>query len=181
MAMDRYTGFLSTIVSKKRFGAALVSAWLSGLCGLSSAVAHGPFRDHPPIYSDADLIPSIGSNVPGYRERYNRPRYLGGKIAYHLSPTSQEAMNWHRSVHRGYYANHAPRMEDKYFYPKPWEALTVGSRVPVSTPAAEQATDASASEVTEEIPSPEGRRDSDRNHVNDELPPPETSLPAPNP
>jgi hypothetical protein len=180
--MDRHYRFLCIFRAEKRFGLALLLALPCGWFGASSSDAHGPFRDHPPVYSDRDLIPSIGSNVPSYRERYNRPRYLGGKIAYHLSPTSQEAMSWHRSAHRGYYANHAPRMEDKYFYPKPWEVFTVGPRVPVKSEVGEPQTDApSGSPASEIIPSPEGKRDNDRNHANDEFPAADAILPVPNP
>lgn len=55
---------------------------------------------------------------------------MAGKIAYYISPTSQEAMSWHEHVHRGSYRNHAGRIEDLYIYPKPWEVLTVGPRTP---------------------------------------------------
>ena len=45
-----------------------------------------------------------------YRRRYNRPKYLGGKIAYHIAPSSQEAMAWHEAEHLGAYKNHRPRI-----------------------------------------------------------------------
>lgn len=63
-----------------------------------------------------------------YRERYNRPRYVGGKIAYYIAPSSQEGMAWHEHKHRGSYRNHAGPVFKSYNYPKPWEALQVGPR-----------------------------------------------------
>lgn len=102
------------------------------LIAVNPALSHFPDREKQTVRPRIDVIPPLGTHLPSYRERYNRPTYLGGKIAYWLEPTSQEAMNWHRSAQRGYYANHAPRMEDRYYYPKPWEVLTVGPRVPAS-------------------------------------------------
>jgi hypothetical protein len=96
-----------------------------------SAHAHFPHYESKPVHPRIDVIPPLGNRIPSYRERYNRPTYIGGKIAYLIEPSSQEAMSWHRSAHRGYYANHSPRMEDRYFYPKAWEVLTVGPRVPL--------------------------------------------------
>ena len=63
-----------------------------------------------------------------YRARYNRPRYLGGKIAYTIAPSSQEAMSWHEHVHRGTYKRHEGPIYKQYFYPKPWEVLNVRPR-----------------------------------------------------
>ena len=68
--------------------------------------------------------------LPSYRERYNRPRYIGGKIAYHIAPSSQEAMSWHENHHRGSYRNHAGPTVRNFRFPKPWEVLPVGPRTP---------------------------------------------------
>ena len=85
----------------------------------------------PPYWWRIEPIPPLGNNLPlSYRARYNRPTFIGGKIAYYSSPTSQEAMSWHEHVHRGSYRNHAGYIEDVYMYPKPWEVLTVGPRDP---------------------------------------------------
>lgn len=106
-----------------------VATLLLAICG--PAVAHEPLFT-PPLCGYADPIPPVGNNLPlSYRARYNRPRYIGGKIAYHIAPSSQEAMTWHDSVHRGDYAQHAPWSQPLYIYPKPWEVLPVGPRTPV--------------------------------------------------
>jgi len=88
-----------------------------------------------------DPIPPLGTHLPdSYRRRYNRPSYVGGKIAAKIAPSSQEAMAFHRAESLGLYDNngikglangkHCPpqRVEQHYFYPKPWEALAVGPR-----------------------------------------------------
>lgn len=137
--MDRFVCQRSAKIA--RLG--LFVGMVSGLVVASPSLAHHPDAANHPVRPRIDVIPPLGNCLPSYRERYNRPTYLGGKIAYCIAPSSQEAMSWHRSVHRGYYANHAPRMEDYYLYPKPWEALVVGPRVPVgdSDRAAQPATD----------------------------------------
>lgn len=100
------------------------------LCG--PAAAHEPLVKPPPVGYRFEPIPPLGNNLPlSYRARYNRPRYIGGKIAYHIAPSSQEAMTWHDAVHRGDYANHAGWSQPLYLYPKPWEALPVGPRKPL--------------------------------------------------
>jgi hypothetical protein len=82
-----------------------------------------------PVRPIIDVIPPLGNNLPlSYRARMNRPSYLSGRIAYTIEPSSQEAMAWQRAWERGYYANHAPRMETHYIYPKPWEVLGVGAK-----------------------------------------------------
>jgi len=96
-----------------------------------SARAGHPEYDNIPVHQRVEPIPPLANLLPSYRYRYNRPTYLGGRISYFIAPSSQEAMAWHRAVHRGYYANHAPRMEDRYFSPKPWQVFTVGRRVPI--------------------------------------------------
>ena len=110
---------------------ALITGLLTALLSSAPSLAHFPDAADRPVHVRPSLR-SPGYYISSFRERYNRPTYIGGKIAYWIEPTSQEAMSWHRSVHRGYYANHAPRMEDRYFYPKPWEGIAVGARVPVS-------------------------------------------------
>ncbi|PAY20612.1 hypothetical protein CKO51_05175 [Rhodopirellula sp. SM50] len=97
----------------------------------SVATAHHPDRECQPVRQRVDLIGPMGNRLdPSYRRVYNRPTYWGGKIAYLIAPTSQEAMAWHRAEHAGAYE--APkkhmRLEQHYFYPKPYHALTVGPR-----------------------------------------------------
>lgn len=116
--------------------AGLIVFPVAAIFSMAPALAHHPDHENMPVHQRVEPIPSWLNNIPSHRERYNRPRYVGGKIAYWIAPSSQEAMSWHRSVHRGYYANHAPRMEDRYFYRKPWQALTVGPRVPLDSVAA---------------------------------------------
>jgi hypothetical protein len=96
---------------------------------LTPSLAHHPNRELWPVHQRFELIGPIGNKLPmSYRRRYNRPTNLGGKIAYHIAPTSQEAMRWHKATHHGHYKNHAPRMVAHYFYPKPWESLRIGPR-----------------------------------------------------
>jgi hypothetical protein len=88
-----------------------------------------------------DVIGPVGSRLPeSYRRQYNRPTYLGGKTAAIIAPSSQEARAWQRAEELGLYddngikgalhGKHCPpkRVEQHYFYPKPWEVLTVGPR-----------------------------------------------------
>ncbi|TWU41826.1 hypothetical protein [Novipirellula artificiosorum] len=98
-------------------------------CLTTSALAHHPDRECQPVYPRVDVIGPLGNCLPeSYRRKYNRPTYLGGKIAYKIAPTSQEAMAWHRAEHHGAYDNPHGRCVSQYFYPKPWEALRVGAR-----------------------------------------------------
>ena len=102
---------------------------LSAGVTVTVAQAHHPDRAKQPVRPRIDCIGPIGNNLPpSYRRVYNRPTNLGGKIAYWIAPTSQEAMAWHRAKHRGAYARHLPRQEQYYFYPKPWESLQIGPR-----------------------------------------------------
>ena len=91
--------------------------------------------------SRIDPIGPVGNRLPdSYRRQYNRPTYLGGKIAAKIAPSSQEAMAFRRSDSLGLYdhtgikgwfngKNCPPqRVEQHYFYPKPWEVLAVGPR-----------------------------------------------------
>ncbi|PHQ36812.1 hypothetical protein [Rhodopirellula bahusiensis] len=93
-----------------------------------------------------DVIGPVGSRMPeSYRRQYNRPTYMGGKTAAFIAPSSQEARAWQRADALGLYDNngikgavhgkHCPpeRVEQHYFYPKPWEVLTVGPRRSVAT------------------------------------------------
>ena len=41
-------------------------------------------------------------------------------------------MAWHEAQHLGAYENKRPRLEKHYFFPKPWEALRMGSRKPTT-------------------------------------------------
>jgi hypothetical protein len=143
--------------------------------------AHPPNYETMPVHPRVEPIPPWLNNLPSYRERYNRPRYLGGKLMYHIEPSSQEAMSWHRSVHRGYYANHAPRMEDRYFYPKPWQVLTVGPRKPAAGSAAaeELAADARQSRIDSDTTEPIDPR-TDDNDGEARSAPDTQELPQPN-
>lgn len=99
--------------------------------GLLAATASAHHPD-PPRYPSGyrfDPIPPLGNRLPpSYRRVYNRPTYIGGKIAYIIAPSSQEAMSWHENAHRGAYRNHAGRIEPMYLYPKPWEVIRMGPR-----------------------------------------------------
>jgi hypothetical protein len=98
-------------------------------CFLHPLSAHYPDRGSQRVHQRIDVIGPLGNRLPmEYRRRYNRPTNLGGKIAYHIAPTSQEAMRWHQATHRGHYHSGAPRMVDHYFYPKPWEMIPIGPR-----------------------------------------------------
>jgi hypothetical protein len=108
------------------------AALLSGIVLATSAWAAPPER--PTLNHTADPRPNIlpdwiyNHHVP-YRLRYNRPTYYGGKIAYHIAPTSQEAMAWEENLERGYYdGHHCPPLVKGFFYPKPWEAMNTGPR-----------------------------------------------------
>lgn len=98
---------------------------------LAPISAHHPdYRNHR-VFPYIDVIGPLGRHLPlSYRRKYNRPSYLGGKIAYHIAPSSQEAMAWHDAAHRGAYRDHRGRLEKQFFYPKPWEVLQIGARVP---------------------------------------------------
>jgi hypothetical protein len=102
---------------------------LLAVSSLSTSLAHHPNHQWLPLHLPFDCIGPLGNKLPmSYRRRYNRPTKVGGKIAYYIAPSSQEAMRWHKATHLGHYKNHAPRMVAHYFYPKPWEALRIGPR-----------------------------------------------------
>jgi hypothetical protein len=99
------------------------------VCATVTIQAHFPDRENKPVHRRIDVIGPLGNHLPmSYRRRYNRPTYLGGKIAYHIAPSSQEAMAWHDAAHRHYYKDHRPRIVKHFFYPKPWEGLRIGPR-----------------------------------------------------
>ena len=97
---------------------------------------------HPDASGDPrpDLIAHpLYSNWTSYRAENNRPSYVGGWMAYHLSRTSQEAMSWQENHCNGTYHTHCPTPVRMYYYPKPWEVLPVGARtnVPIFTDASQ--------------------------------------------
>ena len=101
---------------------------ISGCCA-SLVQAHHPETESRPVHRRIDLIGPLGNRLPAsYRWRYNRPTNIGGRIAYYIAPTSQEAMRWHRATHQGQYRRKDHRMVANYFYPKPWESLRIGAR-----------------------------------------------------
>lgn len=95
-----------------------------------NAMAHEPNRECQCVKPRVDVIGPIGANLrPSYRRVYNRPTYLQGRLAYLIAPTSQEAIAWHKADHKGAYKNELGRIEPRYFYKKPWEALRQGPRL----------------------------------------------------
>ena len=124
---------------------------------LTPSSAHHPNCEWLPLHLPIDLIGPLGNKLPmSYRRRYNRPTKLGGKVAYYVAPSSQEAMRWHKATHLGYYKNHAPRMVAHYFYPKPWESLRVGPR---PRREADQDADSEPSDQIEILPDALGEPD----------------------
>jgi hypothetical protein len=98
----------------------------------SLAGAHHPDREHHRVWPRIDVIPPLGNNLPmEYRRRFNRPTKIGGWIAYHIAPSSQEAMAWHDAAHQNAYSDHRGRLEKHFFYLKPWEGLKIGPRISV--------------------------------------------------
>lgn len=99
----------------------------SSLCGVLNA-GH-PEKQNQPVHPRVDVIGPLGNRLPtSYRRRYNRPTNVGGRIAWAIAPSSQEAMAWHAATHRGDYECDRGRVELQYFYPKPYEALRIGTR-----------------------------------------------------
>lgn len=93
--------------------------------------AHHPERECQEVRQRVDVIGPLGTHLPSsHRRQFNRPRKVGGRIAYYVAPSSQEAMAWHKSKHRGHYKHHGSRVTMHYFAPKPWEALPIGARPP---------------------------------------------------
>lgn len=84
-----------------------------------------------------DILPYwLTSWHTDYRREYNRPRYLSGKIAHAVEPTSQEAMVWCEANQMGLYdtCKHPP-VYKSYNTPKPWEILATGPRPDFKKPA----------------------------------------------
>lgn len=116
------------MISKINRGAILLGVIAVVLSG-ETVSAQFPNWKAIPVRPRIDVIPPLGNHLPySYRARMNRPTYFGGRIAYTIEPSSQEAMAWQRAWERGYYADHAPRMETHYIFPKPWEVLGVGAK-----------------------------------------------------
>ncbi|MDM4018398.1 hypothetical protein [Roseiconus lacunae] len=129
------------LVTRKRLAALLGGLMMSLPAMTNVADAHHPNRENQPVHQRIDVIGPVGNNLPpGHRRTYNRPSYIEGKVAYHIAPSSQEAMTWHRSVHRGLYEKdqRCKRCTDLYFYPKPWEALLTGPRPPQTASVRDQ-------------------------------------------
>jgi hypothetical protein len=119
--------------------------------GLVSFTSIATAAERPTLVRTNDPRPDIlprpfYENHTEYRAQYNRPRYIGGWIAYNVSRTSQEAMSWKENYCAGNYdEHHMPPMYKTYYYPKPWEVLQTGARPdltqttarPKSTPQAE--------------------------------------------
>jgi hypothetical protein len=121
-----------------------LTACLPALAGLllatTAAWGHPPNWEAHPVRPRIDVIPPLGNHLPpSYARRYNRPAYVTGMLAYWIAPTSREAISWHRAAHRGYYANHAPRMETHYFFPKPWQIFGGASKAAAEPHAADGA------------------------------------------
>lgn len=107
----------------------MIAVLLQFVWGAAEAQAQFPNWRAVPVRMNIDLIPPLGNLLPrSYAARYNRPSYITGRIAYTIEPSSQEAMSWQRAWQRGDYANHAPRVEQRYMFAKPWEVLEVGAK-----------------------------------------------------
>ncbi len=191
---------------RSRMLATLVTVMMVCLGFTTESFAEAPWHSkHPWPWSRyegsrrVDVIGPIGNRLPqSYRRTYNRPSYLEGKIVAKIEPSSQEAMAFHNAQDLGLYDNnglkgaltcrHCPpqRVEQHYFYPKPWEVLTVGPRRDVLKSSEEadesETTDSKrpepSSESTQELNAP----DSAETEEADELPAPDdviVELPAP--
>lgn len=118
---------------------AALGCTLALTCGLSTAIAQRPTLQ---ATNDprADILPHpIWDSIPEYRRVYNRPRPIGGWLAYKISPTSQEAMVWRENYCAGRYdQKHAPAVYRRFYAPKPWEALQIGPRPDFADEASEE-------------------------------------------
>lgn len=104
---------------------AILGLLLAGSSGTSWAIP-----PYDPADPRPDLFPHpIYNTTSSYRAVYNRPRYLGGYLAYVVEPSSQEAMAWHENKCNGYYGTRIPTPVRTYWYPKPWEAMNTGPRL----------------------------------------------------
>ncbi len=138
------------------------------VCLASFAGAHHPDFENQRVWPRIDVIPPVGNNLPmSYRRRYNRPTWLGGWIAYHIAPSSQEAMAWHDAVHERAYADHRGRLEKHYFYPKPWEGLRIGPRI---STAPEDVTQRERAEASRELRDSIKAEEEDVLSASDDLP-----------
>ena len=94
-----------------------------------------------PVPPRIDVIGPLGNRLPPAPIRANnRPTELGGAITNAIAPSSREALSWQRSNALGLYENdgidarlrhqYCPpgRVEQHYFYPKPWEVLPTAAR-----------------------------------------------------
>lgn len=111
----------------------LMGAGLATWC--NSVSGHPPENARTRVRQRVDVIGPIGTDCPpDYRRVYNRPRYWYGKMAYLIAPSSQEAIAWHRADHTGAYEGikKHQRLEQHYWYPKPWQALKIGARRPLN-------------------------------------------------
>lgn len=126
----------------------LATAWLASGPAQAQYVANDSEVWVPP---QIDVIGPLGNRLPpSYRRQFNRPTYIGGKIARMVEPTSQEAITWQRANDAGLYDNNGikgffsgkkcppQRYQQYFFYPKPWEVLTTGPRL-ASRPTGEDA------------------------------------------
>lgn len=109
----------------------LVLAAMGVICTPCLSQAHQPDRANQHVHPRVDVIGPIGNRLPvSHRRQYNRPTNLGGRIAYWIAPSSQEAMAWHAAQNRGDYRCNRPRAEERYFHAKPYEMLAIGARHP---------------------------------------------------
>ncbi len=137
---------------------------LSSACLLGMVISAGVVQagERPTLVHTNDPRPDIlprpfYENTTEYRARYNRPRFLGGLMAYTVSRTSQEAMSWQENYCAGNYGlHHQPPMYKTYYYPKPWEALQTGARPDFANAAARTQPLSNPAAVVEEISIPDG-------------------------
>ncbi len=135
-----------------------------------------------PVPPRIDVIGPLGNRLPpGPRRSLNRPTKVGGAITNAIAPSSREAMSWQRSNALGLYENdglsarlghhHCPpgRVEQHYFYPKPWEAIRVGPRPTVKLAAETRAANAGAGEDYEMMQAAPAE-------IDDSLPPPTSDI-----
>ncbi len=82
-------------------------------------------RGYDPADQRPDLLPHPIYNawVP-YRAEYNRPRFVGGYLAYKMEPTSQEAMSWKENYCNGMYGTHRPTPIATTIIPSPGKHST---------------------------------------------------------
>ncbi len=129
--MRRYTAMTA--------GMAVLGTLILANCGWAqvhqrSQILSGTYLD--PAMQRADILPHVFRfKFDEYRQVYNRPRYLTGKMAHKFEPSSQEAMAWETNHAMGNYRKHAGAYVPMYWYPKPWEILNTRARPDNSTMA----------------------------------------------